>query len=909
MKAVKYILGVMLAAVLAFWVCGELILPTDNSVDYNDCTVYEGIWRRIWPDGTKEYIVVPGTCEAARKEPVRIETVLPDNQEDIWFCVRSSQQDMKIYVGEELREEYTTSGKRLFGKNSPSKYVFFKVYEEDAGKVLAIESVSNSGYSGLLNEVYVGEMYGIWKHFWNRYSSVTLIAALLLLLSVITVLYSTMLKIVSKSKMEIMYLGWGLLLASLWLFTDSRIRQFYTSNLSVATSVGSFVVMLLPYPFLIYLDQLQEGRYRKVYTGIGICTIVNVVMSGTLHVLNILDFLDTMIVSHAIIIMLVIACAVTMFLDARSGKIKEYRAVAVGFVGLMIATGIEMCLVYRMSAPNSGMALCVGLMLLLFSAGCKTGMDILTVEKERQLAVAASETKAMFLANMSHEIRTPVNTIIGMNEMILRESRNESIREYAENVVNAGQMLLGLIDDVLDFSKIEAGKLSILSNNYFVSRILTEVIQGVLLKAREKGLEFRVEIDERLPSILKGDEIRVAQILNNLLSNAVKYTKEGSVTLAVKGEGAGERFVLFASVTDTGVGIREEDMAHLFDSFHRLEQKRNRAIEGSGLGLNITKQLAELMGGSIDVQSEYGKGSCFSVRIPQQIVDDTELGGLKEAYRRDMLLKEVIHEKVYAPTAQLLAVDDTPMNLAVLKALLKRTGVQVDIASDGLQGLDLCREKEYDLILMDHMMPEPDGIETLRMLRTDSNSRNQQTKVIVLTANAISGVSEQYLAEGFADYLFKPLISDDLEAVLRKHLPKFKLQQPEEETITVGENIITEGKESDMEELFMIDRAMGLGYCADCEEVYVEVLQEYCEQALEYLEKLPQYVQEQNWKEYRVILHAIKGTSLTIGAEKFSGKAKELELAAAEGDSEFICAHTEQFLKDYKKLIDMISEE
>ncbi len=907
MKILQWVLGTMLTAVLVFLLLGEIVLPTDNYADYDDCTLYEGTWTGIMPDGTKQYVPVPGECDIKRGETIRIETKLPKDQEDIWFCVRSSQQDMKIYVGDELRQEYSTKGNRLFGKNSPSTYVFFEVFAEDAGKILAIESVSYSTYSGLLNEVYTGEMYGIWKHFWNHYSLVAMVSALLFLLSIITVLYSTLIKITSKREMKITYLGWGLLLASLWLFTNCRIRQFYMSNLSVAASVGFMVVMLLPYPFMAYVNQIQKRRYQKLYMGIGICAAVNFVVSTALQVFNIVEFLDSMIVSHIIIGLLLAVVAITMFLDYRLGKIREYRVVAIGFAGLIFASVWELYLTYHPTSPYGGLALCIGLVILLFTAGCKAGMDMLASEKEKQMAIVVSESKSRFLANMSHEIRTPINTILGMNEMILRENKDDEIKQYAYNVDNAGQMLLGLINDILDFSKIEAGKLDIIPNNYFVSRILMDVIQGIRSKAEEKGLHFKMDIDEKLPTVLRGDEIRICQILNNLLSNAVKYTQVGSVTFMIKGEYKDD-FYLVASVTDTGMGIREKDMENLFDSFQRFEQKRNRTIEGTGLGLSITKQLTELMGGSIEVQSEYGKGSCFTVRIPQQIVDDTAMGNLKEAYRRDMELKEQLKERVYAPTAQILAVDDTAMNLSVVKALLKRTGVQLDVASGGNQCLKLCKAKQYDLILMDHMMPELDGIETLKMLRADESGRNRDTKVIVLTANAIAGVQEQYLLEGFADYLSKPLMADALENMLRKHLPKAKLQMPEDEEEDFSTDRITKGMESDMEELFMIDRAVGLSYCADCEEVYQEVLQEYCDQAPEYLEKLAQYVQEQNWADYRVIVHAIKGTSLTIGAENFSKKAKELEFAAADAEAEFLNAETEGFLENYKKFVEMIKE-
>ena len=372
--------------------------------------------------------------------------------------------------------------------------------------------------------------------------------------------------------------------------------------------------------------------------------------------------------------------------------------------------------------------------------------------------------------------------------MILRENKDQNVKEYAENIHNAGQLLLGLINDILDFSKIEAGKLDVIVTDYPVSKMLTGVIQGLRYKSEKTNLEIKLDIEENLPSVLRGDEIRIRQILNNLLANAVKYTKEGSITLSVKGEYSPKGFELTMSVTDTGIGIRKEDIPYLFDSFQRLEEKKNRHIEGTGLGLTITKQLVDLMEGTLEVTSEYGKGSCFRVCIPQQVVDGSAIGKLEDAYKRDNAKKEKEEEEqkefkmtLYAPKVRILAVDDTKMNLFVVKALLKRTAMQLDLASGGNECLELCRKNTYDLILMDHMMPEPDGIETLHLLRQDEDGLNRKTKVVVLTANAISGVREKYIEEGFDDYLSKPLLGEDLENMLKNHLPKEKLEKSPEQ--------------------------------------------------------------------------------------------------------------------------------
>ena len=928
MKIMQCILWGMMVAVILFLILGEIFMPRENSSVGQECSLYETEWKRVFDDGAWEVVAVPGECEAERGEVVRIETTLPVDQEDIWFCTRASQQDMNIYVGGKLREEYSTKETRPFGINSASAYVFFHITEEDAGQVLAIETVSNSQYSGILNEIYVGDKDNIWGMFLNQYSLVLVLTVFMLVLSIITIGFTAIMRQFYKIHMDIAYLGHGLLLASLWLFTNSHIRQFFLPNASVASAVGFMVVQLLPYPYLVYINLIQQKRYQKFYLAIAIAAALDFVVMVTLQVLSIRDFLDTMIVAHLIIAMLVVVCAVTTILDVRNGKVSEYKEVAYGLIGLMFAAVWEIILVYNPNETyNNGLALCIGLTFLLFTAAWKTGRDIMAKEQEKQLAILAGESKAKFLANMSHEIRTPINTIIGMNEMIMRENKDEKVQEYADNIQNASHLLLGLINDILDFSKIEAGKLDIIPTDYHVSKMLIGVIQGLRFKTENNEVEIAFDIEQNLPSVLRGDEIRIRQILNNFLANAVKYTAQGKITLSVKGEYSSKGFELIMSVTDTGIGIRQEDIPHLFDSFQRLDQKKNRHIEGTGLGLNITKQLVDMMNGIIKVESVYGQGSAFTARIPQQVVDGSPIGNLEEAYKRDITQEEKPQISLYIPRAKILAVDDTKMNLHVVKALLARTGAQLDLASGGNECLELCRQNKYDIILMDHMMPEPDGIETLHMLREEEGNPNQKTKVIVLTANAISGVREKYLAEGFADYMAKPLVGEELEKMLKNHLPKDMCEKSDEQVAweakkekekkdraladaiakTASENNFAAKPATLPNEpdgtLFEIDKASAMRYSAGDEELYREVLEEYCRQEKEYAGKLQKHLDEQNWNEFRIIAHAIKGASLLVGANNFSEKAKEMEFAVKEEKYEKICNEGQEFINNYSKLV------
>jgi len=887
--------GMMLLAVLVFFVMGEIIMPTEDPTGRGNCTLYEGEWDRVLPDGTKEKIEVPGQYKADRKEPVRIETVLSQNQGDMWFCMRASQQDMRVYVGEELIKEYTTEGSRLFGRNSASAYVFFRVTDEDAGKRLAIEIVSDSEYSGFLNKVYVGEKNDIVNALIRQCFGVIFCSLYMLVLSSLVVIVGFILRLVYKKSMDITFLGTGILILSISMTVESNVRQFFLSNVSIASHVGFLLTILLPYPFMQYINRLQKNRYERLYKSLATAVMLNFILSVILQLTGVVDLLDSTAVSYALIILMVIFFGITICMDIKKKRINEYGEVVVG-IGFMILVSLwETCVTFIPVIPvDGGIALSFGLMVLLLTAVSKTARELMAIEKEKQIAIASSRAKAQFLANMSHEIRTPINTIIGMNEMILRENSEETVQEYAHNVKNASKILLGLVNDVLDFSKIESGKMEIINAEYQLSKLLTDVINGIRVKAEKKNLEFITDIDPSMPSVLLGDELRICQILNNLLSNAVKYTENGSISLFVRGIRDKDGFILHMSVEDTGTGIKPENMDKLFESFKRLEIEKNRFIEGTGLGLNISKQLTELMGGDIGVTSEYGKGSCFTVNIPQQIVRDIPLGKLDEAYRRDIVDKKEDRFKLYAPTAEILVVDDNKMNLSVVSALLKRTAIKLTLAGSGTECLELCKKNRYDIILMDHMMPDPDGIETLHMLRKDRNSKNRSTEVIVLTANAIAGMSKMYLEEGFSDYLSKPVVAEELEKIIAKYLPANKLNIIEEEDKDTG--------------VLHIDKKIGMDYCGNDAGIYEEMISEYIDQGAEYEVKLMNYYKERDWKNYRTVIHALKNTSLLIGAVAFAEKAKNLERASGEAKEEILLKEHEGFHKEYRKLLDKLQK-
>ena len=545
--------------------------------------------------------------------------------------------------------------------------------------------------------------------------------------------------------------------------------------------------------------------------------------------------------------------------------------------------------------------------------------------EEKVAAESANRAKSDFLANMSHEIRTPINTMLGMNEMILREGRravdpadkdrpseNESLQNivaYAGDVENAGHNLLAIINDILDFSKIEEGRMDLVEAPYRISTLVGELRRMLQLKANDKKLDFSIDMDDDLPDGLCGDQVRVRQVFTNVLNNAIKYTENGSVRMALSGKKQDDgTLMLCATVKDTGIGIRQEDIGRLYDKFERLEMERNSTVEGTGLGLVITKRLLDMMGGSISVDSTYGEGSEFTVTLPQKVVSAQPVGNFTERFERSVREAAMHHESFTAPDARILIVDDTALNLSVAKGLLKDTGMKIDTASGGAEALSMTLETRYDLILMDQRMPNMDGITTLHnLMRQDG--KNRGTKVICLTADAISGAKERYVAEGFTDYLTKPIDSRKLDSMLKHYLPpeKVKVAAP-------SKSRQTEDAKAEDDKFFDRLSAIGIDTSA-CEKYfqgsrgfYLSVIGDFVREAPSKKQEIASLYDEDDMKEYCVRVHALKSSSRMIGAAALSDMAAALEKASGEGDKDTISGKHSPMMSEYERITEALSQ-
>lgn len=532
-------------------------------------------------------------------------------------------------------------------------------------------------------------------------------------------------------------------------------------------------------------------------------------------------------------------------------------------------------------------------------------LDALRKEKRsQQEAEAANMAKSSFLANMSHEIRTPINAILGMNEMILREEKDPAIRGYAGNIQASGNSLLSIVSDVLDISKIESGKLEIIPVDYEVNSLISDCCNMAAGRAKAKELELLVECADNVPMKLCGDETHIRQIIMNLLTNAVKYTEKGTVKLIVSGRFTDGGFVLKVDVSDTGIGIAEENLPQLFTQFQRFDLQRNRNIEGTGLGLSIVKRLCDLMSGSITARSILGSGSTFTVELPQKVVDSTPCGGVNLNYSAGA--EHEYHHSFEAPEAKILAVDDLPVNLLVIANLLKETRIKIDTAGSGRECLDKCSQQKYDLILMDHMMPEMDGVQTFEKLHGDKSSPNFETPVIMLTANALAGMREQYMDVGFADYVSKPVRGAKLEEAIRRNLPESLIKPASPEIPAEAVSTEPSGFADICGAVPELNVNAALQYCCGSAELLNDLLHDFTEN--DHFSDLKAAFEEKRWEDYRRHAHSLKSTSLMIGLTGLSERARASELALKGGCTEFVELNHDSLIEEYSALLGKIKD-
>lgn len=840
----------------------------------------------------------------ANQDNTIIMTLPAFTSEDMCLAVFTAEQDIKVFIDGEERASYCDKEYRKFGTYSTGTYIHIPLETGDSQKELRIvyrttiaSRASRLGVPLLGTEKNI-LCWILYQHGWQILSAVLLLAV-----GILFILFGILFKVARKHDKGLCYLGMFSMIMSLWLLCESDVRAYYWTYLSASNLMNFFALMMAPIPMLFFFNDLLKQEYHVLYNiAIGFA-MINMLVSAVLECCNVIDVIEFLMPTHIIILATCAICLITFLKYIRKkSEIKEPWAVAIGMSGFIVTTVVEDINMLFFDAYYMGKYVGFGILFFLWTLAYSALKGIAAQEQEYQEAIKANSVKTAFLANMSHEIRTPINTILGMDEMILRENQDKEIEHYAMNIRDSGKILLSIVNDVLDFSRLEAGKREIIPRRYDFVVLLNDLINAVNIRAEEKNLGLELDIEESIPSILYGDDIRIKQAITNILTNAVKYTNRGTVTLQIKSLKISLNEIrLFISVTDTGIGIKQEDMTRMFDSFVRLETDRNRRIEGTGLGMAITKQIIDMMQGELKVESEYGKGSTFSVSFTQRVLDDVPIGSFDKWYRVGNGRARKYVEQYQASDVRLLVVDDNEMNLEVIKGLLKKTDMQIDCVESGYECLKMVEEREYDLIFLDHMMPGMDGVETLKKLQERRPKGKLMIPVVALTANAISGAREEYLKYGFADYISKPVEYRKLIEVLVKFLPDKLEKRADIKGIQAAYEEYLERNGIHME--------AAMKYAGDDLEQYIHLLELFTsKKAQEKKISMHEAFRMQEWQDYTVYVHGLKNSARTIGADKLADMAYEHEIRSKAGDFTYLHEHYPELIHEWDKVVKIIKD-
>lgn len=883
-------------------------------------------WEWVRDDGTRQPVYLPRTLPVEKGETVVLETKVPFIIREGYWLMFYNSRDVKIYIGDELRYSFVHDSVNIKGGIVKGFWSFTKLLESDYGKTIRIVRDSDKSENGTFKELYYGDGLGVCYEYVKSHAIFYFFSVLLVVLAIIMIVVGTLVYWISGNKIALIKLGIGMMCAALWLIFDSEMYQLIFDDYYVDGIMSYMVITVTSVPLLQYINHMQKCRQEKIHTALCFFNLATAIVLAILHFAGISSYDENTMYVVIMYIILTIGALYTIVKDYRAGFMHQYRYVALGMYGFFACVIVELVLISVVMDRDDGAMLLAGLYILLISGLIQQVVETYEADRARRQAQEANKQKSTFLANMSHEIRTPINSIIGMNEMILRENKDPQINEYAMQVASSGRLLLGLINDVLDFSKIEAGKMDIIAAPFDTAVLINDIEVLMRERAGTKKLTANFDIATDIPSELSGDEVHLKQIIVNLISNAVKYTHEGSITLTVDCSPAvaDNTTDLRIIVSDTGIGIRQENLDKLFDTFTRVDERRNVSIEGTGLGLSIVKNLVSSMGGTIDVESTYGVGSKFTVSMPLEIINPEPIGNINAAGSKSAVGEKYV-EQFHAPKASILAVDDNMVNLKVVCELLKATQISIDTASGGRECVYKCRDKHYDLILMDHRMPDPDGVETLHLLRADFDGLNENTPVIVLTANAFAGIREKYVAEGFVDYLSKPIDSKLLESKIMKYLPAElivpgpaeKPAQPKPEAVSNAYGSETAPASRIEPELSLADRLRAIkdmDYDATVEtyggseEFMSTLLTTIVQEGYNKIERMKTSLANKDYKKYRIDAHAAKSDMAVIGAKVISERAKAHEYAARDEGYAFIERDFEEFIAVYRGILDRIGE-
>lgn len=901
---------------------------TKNKGNMPTRVIYLDEWECSY-DNVRESITLPCNLNINKGTAVTYTTKLPNDIIDgDWIAIMNSK-DMTISIDGHKRYEWHRESADVPGGPAKSVYMFVPLSSRDAGKTISIVKDGQNQFNGGMKPILIGDSLSLIDEIESKDGIEQFMMALaIMFFAVIVMAVSLILSRMFKQKINLISISFGVLITSLWLVFDSNIFSIITGVKYVDGILSYIVSMLMPIPYIVYIDEIQKKRYRTLYAFLCIVELLNLLICTALHLTGISNFSEMLVVLDIVIawiILLVIGCVIFDIIGKRA---KDYMYVAVGMIVFMVLCVAEILAINVVDDRTDGVLILTGLFILLISAMCQQIKDISVVQAERNSIIDADKARNEFLSNMSHEIRTPINAILGMNEMILEKSESLQISGYAEGIEKSGRMLMALINDIFDYSQFREGKDELKIIEYNVRKMLDAEITILREHAEAKGLGVNVGIQGDMPEVMCGDPEAIARIISNIMSNAIKYTETGSITFAVECMEQENEYLLKIFIEDTGKGIDKNNLNNIFKAFKRIDLKRNQSIEGAGLGLSIVKQLVDRMGGSIDVSSTPDVGTAFTVIIPQgkvgtaqntdDIVDDVhasenEKDSVKDALTVDdnnqsvNLKSGAVKHSYIAPDAHILAVDDNNANIIVVKEFLKKLEVKLDTATGGAEAIEKCKAAKYDIILMDHMMPEPDGVEAMHTIRDSLVSLNRRTPIIVLTANVVGNCREKYIQEGFDGYLSKPLDREELFKTIKLFLkPKLVIDVDEivndDEKAAISDVSQQFGNENDTVIDFKRLDARFEGQQTVIDMVLAECVKEGERKKI----LLRELFESGDIARYAVEAHGVKGVMASVCADKISERAKSHEFAAKENRVDFIKEDLDGFLEEYGSVLEYI---
>lgn len=914
-QKIQYVYLCFLGITLLFCILSVLHPHENYHFDTRKFQLLDEGWEQLYPDGRRETI----SLSAVREQEGRVvlERRLPDALpcEDAKLFLHSMHQNVQLFLNGEELYRYEYQDRALLSKScAPVQWLRIPLPENSGGGQLRI-LLTRHGYhaDAPADRIYLGETSAVLYELARRNIPQLLSSVMLLAAGGIILLEALFLK-----RRRAGFMGFYLFFIGLWILCQSEVRQLFFGNIVLIRNLEFLSMLLIPIPGLLTINELENGLYQEEIYRLCLADTLLLSVVGGLFLFTELNFMDMLYLVEAGILLAGGYMALNFLRLYRRDRVLFHalRNVILAHIFLILAGLLELFSLNVLNATHQGWILSLG------AAGFGIEMTLSHIRRyeqilrERELLESREKMKSEFLASMSHEIRTPINVMLGMNELVLRDSNEERIRSFARDIKTAGDSLLSIINEILEYSRIESGQRRNVEKPFSFGELLADIVTLIRFRAEQKGLRFELQISEELPRMLGGNCFWLREILMNLLDNAVKYTEKGVVQLSielVRAEKAGLKLsgekqgcpVLRLSVRDTGIGIREENQQAIFRRFTRDSGEWKNYIQGTGLGLAITEQYIRHLEGRIELTSRLGEGSTFTAYIPVRPLGEERIGDFALYSAALEERRGVGFVKLRLPDVRLLVVDDSGLNLRLMQELLRPTGAELDTAWNGRQAMELLRKGNYDLVFLDDLMMGQSGTELLRRIRAEKLKTGQGTPlpVVAFTANAMPGAREQYLAAGFDAYLSKPAKWQDIADRLRELLSR-ELVRTEEKR---GFRPVEPGSM----EMQIFDPAVGRKYCMEDEEVFREMLELFCGSYEERRSGLLRALDKADWAQYELLSHSLKSTALTVGALRLSNGCLRLEHAAKSCQQEaereeavrYLLSHTGTVLGLFKRTL------